>query len=68
MSFPQQYVLDPSGQTIEGVPVAPGQCQALARPAVPLPVFPKAEPTPKAAPSAKTAVKPKAAAPSPSSR
>ncbi|MFN2538590.1 MAG: hypothetical protein ABR549_10635 [Mycobacteriales bacterium] len=42
-SYPQQYVLDPSGTTLSGVlPVKPGQCQtALTRPKVTLPVLPK---------------------------
>ena len=38
-SYPQQYVLDPQGLTIDGVPVGPGQCQQVPVPEVPLPTF-----------------------------
>jgi hypothetical protein len=42
-SFPQQYVLDPRGETLDGSPAAPGQCvPERPRPQVPLPVFPPA--------------------------
>lgn len=40
-SYPQQYVLDPSGVATYGGPVQPGQCHPLAPPAVQLPVFPQ---------------------------
>jgi hypothetical protein len=40
-SYPKQYVLDPAGATLNGVPATAGQCAAvLARPTVPVPVFP----------------------------
>lgn len=39
-SYPQQYVLDPQGRTLDGLPAGPGQCQATRpRPAAPLPTF-----------------------------
>ncbi|MCU1587659.1 MAG: hypothetical protein JWN31_1152, partial [Frankiales bacterium] len=40
-SYPQQYVLDPRGVTMDGLPVGPGQCRALPVPKVSLPIFPK---------------------------
>jgi hypothetical protein len=46
-SYPQQYVLDPGGETIDGGTATPGQCLAtLPLPKVPLPVFPKPAPQP----------------------
>ncbi|MCU1619492.1 MAG: hypothetical protein JWR41_1498 [Modestobacter sp.] len=40
-SYPQAYVLDPTGLDRFGAPVSAGQCRAeLPRPQVPLPVFP----------------------------
>jgi hypothetical protein len=40
-SYPQAYVLDPTGLDRFGAPVSAGQCSAdLPRPQVPLPVFP----------------------------
>jgi hypothetical protein len=40
-SFPQQYVLDPRGETLDGLPASPGQCvEERQRPQISLPVFP----------------------------
>jgi hypothetical protein len=55
-SFPQKYVLDPSGTDLYGIPVSPGMCvKDVPRPDVPLPVFPTppapAAPAPAPAPA-----------------
>lgn len=51
-SFPQNYVLDPAGVDLYGIPAAPGTCpSAVPRPEVPIPAFPPETP---ADPSAAT--------------
>ncbi|HWG94037.1 MAG TPA: hypothetical protein VNU66_07440 [Mycobacteriales bacterium] len=58
-SYPQQYVLDPQGETLDGGPAAPGQCvQDRQRPQVPLPVFPPAADESAAGPASDPATAP----------
>lgn len=37
--YPKHYVLDPAGVTLSGMPITPGQCKALARPAIVVPTL-----------------------------
>jgi len=62
-SFPQQYVLDPRGETLDGTPAAPGQCvPERPRPTVPLPVFSAPQPAGAVEPAASTGEAPGAEA------
>lgn len=38
-SYPKQYVLDPEGKSLSGLPLTPGQCKALTAPDVVLPAL-----------------------------